>query len=104
MTGQTHIGCSQRRWVARNIDNNELVALIHSRYDVPDENNTPVTNVLWLVVKALDIHMKHPWIEISSDFVVAEWETWYAFKLVPVIKITKAGTAKAHRWETTVED
>lgn len=97
------IGKRHRLWVARDIGNNELVALIHSKYDVPDEDITSKTNVKWLVVRVLNIHMKKPWIKIFSDFTEAEWETWYTFNLVPVVKITKAGIDKPHRWEATVE-
>ncbi len=103
------IGKTHRLWVARkaNVHDNELVALVHSMYDVPDENvvfTSIEVTVKWLVVKALDLHMKDPWIEIREDFTEAEWETWYAFKLVHVVKITKAGIDKPHRWEATLED
>jgi len=98
------IGKTHRLWVARDVtNNNELVALVHSMYDVPDADITAVTNVKWLVVRALDIYNKRPWIEIRSDFTEVEWETWHEFDLVPVIKITKAGVDKPHRWETTVK-
>ena len=104
MIGKTH-----RLWVARkaNVHDNGLVALVHSMYDVPDSDFTPLTSVKWLVVKALDIHMKEPWIEIRSDFTEAEWETWYAFKLVPVVKIVmhpNVGVGDRVRCKATVED
>lgn len=89
--------------MARDIDNDELVALVHSMYDVPDDNHTPVTNVKWLVLKILNIYGKKPWIEIRDNFTEAEWETWYAFKLVPVIKITRTGFDDLPQWEATVE-
>ena len=99
------IGKTHRLWVARkaNVHDNELVALVHSMYDVPEENISSAVTVKWLVVKALDLHMKDPWIEIKEDFTETEWETWYAFKLVPVIKITRAGIDKPHRWDVMVE-
>ncbi len=97
------IGKTHRLWIARAIDSNELVALIHSMYDVPDDNHTPHVNVKYLVLKTLNIYGKRPWIEIRDNFVEAEWETWYGFKLVPVIKITKAGVDSPHRWEAMVE-
>ena len=96
--GKTH-----NLWIARNADNGELLALMHSLYDVPDSDFTSQTNVKYLTLHALDIYGKSPSLEVRHDFVEAEWETWYAFKLVPVIKITVAGKDNPVRWIATVE-
>ncbi len=76
-------GDTYQLWIGRNHDNGELLALLRSLY------NVRIDTVKWSALHALDIYNKTPTLFISEDFTVAEWETWYAFNLVPIIHIDR---------------